>query len=92
MPDADTVWLIGWAESTAALPEAGFPVIWQERCAAAHHATAAALLQSFRADSVTIARQSGTQAVAELITADQLWSAWLSSRRVGKFALEAEKR
>jgi hypothetical protein len=92
MPDADTVWLIEWAESTAALPEAAFPVIWQERCTATHLVTAGALLQSFRADSATIARQSGTQAVAELITADQLWRAWLNSRRVRKFALEAEKR
>jgi len=67
-------------------------VIWQERCTAAHHATAAALLQSFRADSVRIARRIGTQAAAELITAHQLWSAWLSSRRVRKFALEVEKQ
>jgi hypothetical protein len=79
--------LIEWAQSTAALHEAGFTVIWQAQCAATHHATAAVPLPSVRADSATIARQIGTQAVAELITAHQLWSAWLSSRGVRTFVI-----
>jgi hypothetical protein len=85
--------LIEWAQSTAVLHEAGFTVIWQAQCAATHHATAAVPLQSVRADPATIARQIGTQAVAELITAHQLWSAWLSSRGVRTFVMVvAEKR
>ena len=53
---------------------------------------AAALLQSYRADSAEIARRIGTQALAELIAAHQLWSEWLRGGRVRKFALVAEKR
>jgi hypothetical protein len=75
------------------LHEAGFTVIWQAQCTAAHHATAAVPLPSVRADSATIARQIGIQAVAQLITAHQLWRAWLSSRRVRTFVMVvAEKR
>src|SRR4051812_40019791 len=36
MPDADTVWLIEWSELRTVLHEAGFTVIWQEQCTAAH--------------------------------------------------------
>jgi hypothetical protein len=67
-------------------------VTWQEQCSASHHATATALLQSYRAHSPEIARQIGAQALAELITAHQLWSDWLGGGRVRKFALVAEKR
>jgi SAM-dependent methyltransferase len=91
MPDADTVWLIELAELTRLLREAGLTVTWREDCSAAHRATAAALLQSFRAHSVEIARQIGTQALAELITAHQLWTDWLGCGRVRKFALVAER-
>lgn len=34
----------------------------------------------------------GEQATAELITGHQLWSDWLGSGRVRKFAIVAEKR
>jgi hypothetical protein len=53
---------------------------------------ASALLQSFRTHAVQIARQIGTQALDELILSHQLWSDWLSSGRVRKFAVMAEKR
>jgi SAM-dependent methyltransferase len=92
MPDADTVWLIELAELTALLVEVGLTVTWQEQVSASHRATALALLRSFRADSARIARQVGTQALAELIAAHELWSDWLGSGRVRKFALVAEKR
>jgi SAM-dependent methyltransferase len=92
MPDADTVWLIELAELTALLAEVGLAVTWQEQCSASHRATALALLRSFRADSARIARRIGTQALAELIAAHELWSDWLGTGRVRKFALVAEKR
>jgi hypothetical protein len=44
------------------------------------------------ADSPQIADQIGTQAIAELITAHQLWNDWLGSGRVRKFAMVAEKQ
>jgi ubiquinone/menaquinone biosynthesis C-methylase UbiE len=90
MPGADTVWLIELAELTGVLREAGFTVIWQQECSSSHHATATELLGCYRAHSPQIAGQIGTQATAELITAHQLWSDWLRSGRVRKFAMVAE--
>jgi SAM-dependent methyltransferase len=92
MPDADTVWLIGLTEMTALLAEVGLTVTWQQQCTASHRATARALLQSFRTHSVAIARKIGAPALDELIAAHQLWSDWLGSGRVRKFALVAELR
>ena len=92
MPGADTVWLIDLAELTGVLREAGLTVIWQQDCSSSHHAAATALLRCYRADSAQIAAQTGTQATAELITAHQLWSDWLGSGRVRKFAMVAKKQ
>jgi SAM-dependent methyltransferase len=92
MPGADTVWLIGLADLTGMLRRAGLTVIWRQDCSSSHHATATALLRCYRADSPQISAQIGTQATAELITAHQLWSGWLGSGRVRKFAMVAKKR
>jgi SAM-dependent methyltransferase len=92
MPAADTVWPIELAKLTGVLRDAGLAVTWQQEQSSAHHAIATALLRCYRADSPQIAGQIGKQATAELITAHQLWSDWLGSRRVRKFAMVAEKR
>jgi SAM-dependent methyltransferase len=92
MPGADTVWLIEMAELTGMLRVAGLTVIWRQQCSTSHHAMATALLRCYRADSLQIADQIGIQATAELITAHQLWSDWLGSGRVRKFAMVAEKQ
>jgi ubiquinone/menaquinone biosynthesis C-methylase UbiE len=92
MPDADTVWLIGLRDMASLLEEAGLSVTWQQQCTATQQATAEALLQSFRSHSAEIARQIGTRALDELIAAHQLWTDWLGSGRVRKFALVAERR
>ncbi len=92
MPDADTVWLIELAQLTDLLDEAGLTVTWVEQCSAAHHATATALLECYRAVAGEIAGRIGPLALAELIAAHELWSDWLGSGRVRKFALVAEKR
>jgi SAM-dependent methyltransferase len=92
MPGADTVWLIELAELTGMLRKAGLTVIWRQEYSSSHHAMATALLRCYRADSPQIADQIGTQATAELITAHQLWSDWLGSGRVRKFAMVAEKQ
>ena len=92
MPGADTVWPIGLAELTAMLRNAGLTVIWRQEHSSSHHAIATALHGCYRADSSQIADQIGTQATAELITAHQLWSEWLGSGRVRKFAIVAEKQ
>jgi SAM-dependent methyltransferase len=92
MPGADTVWPIELTGLTGVLRNAGLTVIWRQEYSSSHHAIATALLRCYRADSPQIAGQIGTQATAELITAHQLWSDWLGSGRVRKFALVAEKR
>jgi ubiquinone/menaquinone biosynthesis C-methylase UbiE len=92
MPAADTVWPIELAELSGVLRDAGLTVTWQHEYSSSHHAVATALLCCYRADSAQIAGQIGTQAAAELITAHQLWSDWLGSGRVRKFAMVAEKR
>jgi SAM-dependent methyltransferase len=92
MPAADTVWPIELAELTGVLHGAGLAVIWRQEYTSSHHATATALHACYRADSARIAGQIGTRAAAELITAHQLWSEWLGSGRVRKFAIVAEKQ
>jgi ubiquinone/menaquinone biosynthesis C-methylase UbiE len=92
MPAADTVWPITLAALTGVLRNAGLAVTWRQELSSAHHAIATALLRCYRADSPQLAGQIGTQATAELIAAHQLWSDWLGSGRVRKFAMVAEKR
>ena len=92
MTAADTVWPVGLAELTGLLREAGLTVTWRQEHSSSHHAIATALHRCYRADSSGIADQIGTQATAELITAHRLWSDWLGSGRVRKFAIVAEKQ
>jgi len=92
MPGGDTVWPIELAELTGVLRNAGLTVIWRQEYSSSHHAMATALLRCYRADSPQITGQIGTRATAELITAHRLWSDWLGSGRVRKFAMVAEKR
>jgi len=92
MPAADTVWPIELAELTSVLRDAGLAVVWQQDCSSAHHAIATELLRCYQADPAGIAGQIGAQATAALITAHQLWSDWLGSGRIRKFAMVAEKQ
>src|SRR5215472_7841722 len=92
MPGADTVWLIELAELTGVLRGAGLTVIWRQEYSSSHHAIATALHRFYQAESSEIARQIGALATAELITAHRLWSDWLGSGRVRKFAMVAEKQ
>ena len=92
MPGADTVWLIELAELTGMLRESGLTAIWRQEYSSSHHVIATALLRCYQADSPQITGQIGTRATAELITAHQLWSDWLGSGRVRKFAMVAEKQ
>jgi SAM-dependent methyltransferase len=92
MPGADTVWPIELAKLTGVLRNTGLTVIWRQECSSSHRAIATALLRRYRADSPHIIGQIGRHATAELITAHQLWSDWLGSGRVRKFAMVAEKQ
>ena len=92
MPAAGTVRPVELAELTDVLRNAGLAVTWQQEYSSAHHAVATALLRYYQAHSAQIAGQIGEQATTELITTHQLWSDWLGSGRVRKFAMVAEKQ
>ncbi|HZU58778.1 MAG TPA: class I SAM-dependent methyltransferase [Actinocrinis sp.] len=92
MPAADTVWPIELTQLTTMLHDSGLTVTWQQEHSSSHHATATALLDSYRADARQIADEIGSRTAAELIAAHRLWSDWLGSGRMRKFAMVAEKK
>jgi ubiquinone/menaquinone biosynthesis C-methylase UbiE len=92
MPGADTVWPIALAEMTGVLSLAGMTVTWQLEYSYSHQAVADALLRSYQAEALEIAAQIGTRATADLIASHRLWSDWLASGRLRKFAMVAEKQ
>ena len=89
MPDADTVWLTPLPEMSALLERAGLVVRWQEDCSLPHRAMADSLIDAFTADAAAITAQIGRQALDDLIAAHRLWSEWLETGRVRKFAIVA---
>lgn len=91
MPDADTVWLSPLGEMKEILGEVGLELTWEQDCSASHLQMVDSLLQAFQADRQEIEAQIGATALSELLAAHQLWSDWLSSGRVRKFALVAQK-
>lgn len=91
MPHADTVWPVPLPRLITNLKSAAMDVRWMVECSNTHRATADALAQAFLADRRAITRMIGDQALDDLVTAHRLWSAWLGSGRVRKFAVVAEK-
>ena len=91
MPDADTVWLTPLDEMHRLLQRAGLVVRWQDDCSRWHRAVAESLIDAFAADATAIAAQIGRGPLDDLLAAHRLWSGWLGSGRVRKFAFVAEK-
>ena len=91
MPDADTVWLSPLEEVVDSLRQVGLEVRWSEECSASHRAVVDAMLAALSSDRETIAAEVGTRALDDLLDAHALWSDWLGSGRVRKFALVAER-
>jgi SAM-dependent methyltransferase len=91
MPDADTVWLVPLDEMHALLERNGFVVRSQDDWSRPHCETATSLGNAFAADSTAIASRIGRRALDDLLAAHRLWSEWLASGRVRKFALVAER-
>ena len=92
MPDADTVWLTPLPDLLELLRTTGLRVRWQQECTASHLAMVDALTAAFDAHAVDIIEQVGQRAYDELLTAHRLWSTWLGTGRVRKFAMVAEKQ
>jgi len=91
MPYADTVMLIPLPHLITDLQSAAVDVRWMAECSRSHRATADALAQAFLADRRAISKKIGDRALDDLVTAHRLWSEWLGSGRVRKFAVVAEK-
>jgi len=91
MPDADTVWLVSLDEIHRLLDRAGLVVRREEDVSSAHRETAGALTDAFAADAAAIAADLGRAALDELLAAHRLWSEWLGTGRVRKFAVVAER-
>src|SRR5258707_1315387 len=79
------------AEMTDLLADVGLTITWQSECTKFHAATAAALLDAYRGDAARIADHVGARGLDELVAAHELWADWLSSGRIRKFAIVAEK-
>jgi SAM-dependent methyltransferase len=91
MPDADTVWLVPLEELHALLRQAGLVLRWEEDVSASHREVAGALADAFAADATAVAADIGGPALDDLLAAHRLWSEWLGTGRVRKFAAVAEK-
>jgi SAM-dependent methyltransferase len=92
MPAADTVWLIRLDEMRSLLERAGLAVRWEADWSESHREMAASLADAYAANSTAIAAQTGREPLRELIAAHRLWSEWLATGRVRKFAVVAERR
>jgi sarcosine/dimethylglycine N-methyltransferase len=91
MPAADTVWPIPLAELVLDLARVGLCVSWMSESTRAHQLVADALLTSYESERAAIAAQVGEDVVGDLLTAHRLWGTWLSTGRIRKFALVAER-
>jgi SAM-dependent methyltransferase len=92
MPDADTVWLTPLEEMHGLLERAGLVIRLEEDHSESHRAMAESLFDAFAADATAVAARIGQRALDELLAAHRLWSDWLGTGRVRKFAFVAEKR
>jgi SAM-dependent methyltransferase len=92
MPDSDTVWLTPLDEMNTVLALNGLVVRWQDDWSRSHRAMAESLFNTFAANATDIASCIGRPALDELLAAHRLWSQWLTTGRVRKIALVAERQ
>lgn len=90
MPESGTVWLTPLAELQCLLKAAGFSVTLQVECTHLHQAIAQRLYDELRADAGDISRTLGAGTLDSLLTSHRMWSDWLRTGRVRKFAVVAE--
>lgn len=92
MPAAETVWPIRWASLRELLERAGFIVAWQQDRTGAHGEVVDSLLTEFTARQSVITTQIGREQLEHLLTSHRMWSDWLSTGRIRKFAVVATAR
>ncbi|WEV78824.1 methyltransferase domain-containing protein [Janibacter cremeus] len=89
MPAADTVWPLPLDRLHELLERTGFEVTWQQDRTDAHLDVVDSLLTEFESNESAIAAQVGPDELEGLLTSHRLWSEWLHTGRVRKFALVA---
>jgi SAM-dependent methyltransferase len=91
MPESDTVWLVPLSELQLMLAATGLTVTWQHDCSRSHQLTAQRLYDELSVNATDIGRQIGAEVVDSLLRSHRLWSQWLRTGRVRKFAVIAER-
>lgn len=91
MPESGTVWLTPLTRLHSYLDAAGLRVTLQVDCSHTHQAVAQRLYDELSVNADDIGTQLGNETVDSLLTAHRLWSEWLRSGRVRKFAVVAER-
>ena len=91
MPDADTVRLLPLSHLFSCLERVGLQVRWVEDCSRPHRVMVDSLIGAFAAEQSAIAAHLGRRALDELLAAHRLWSDWLWTGRVRKFAFVTAK-
>lgn len=91
MPGANTVWPIPLAELVSLLAHVGLDVSWMSESTRSHRLVADSLIESFGWERAAIAAEIGDDVVDDLLTSHRLWSTWLSTGRIRKFAVVAER-
>lgn len=91
MPHADTVWPVPSADLETLLAEVGLRCTWRREDTVTHRTVVDALIGAVTARRREIAARLGAGFVDDLLAAHRLWSAWLQSGRIRKYALVARK-
>ncbi|MFW5470531.1 SAM-dependent methyltransferase [Knoellia sp. CPCC 206435] len=93
MPGADTVWLTTLTDLRRALRGAGFRVRSLRDTSHAHRRVVDGLVAAYAgaAPDIRAAASGSALVVDDLLTAHRLWSEWLRTGRVRKFAVVTEK-
>lgn len=87
MPASGTVWPIPWPDLQAALRRAGLEVTGVRDVTEGHRRVVDSLLRAVSRERAAITEQTADAAVEELVAGHQLWSRWLRTGRVRKFAV-----
>ena len=91
MPNAATVWPIPLVALVSRLSSVGLDVRWMQECTRSHRMVAEALHGAFLAERSAISAELGDRAGDDLLAAHRRWSEWMTTGRIRKFAIIAEK-
>ena len=91
VPEGEEVWLTPESEFRMLLEAVGFQIRWVEDQSATHAEVAGRLAAAFRRDRAAIVAALGSQTSNELVMVHERWAEWLSTRRVRKLAVAAQR-